>query len=232
MDFLLYLHLIFLFFIYHDFFKAFAWKVESNLDHAKNFRRLPHFRRKLRLSHIFQHAYEKSNDSGLNQSLYNGCRHPIYRHGLRMAAISKNDLKEKSLFQLRSLKSHHQFQRYSNSMKIQSDKDGLYYVHEKEYPDITDAQTLSTLAEMSYDAYIEPTEDPLKWIPVEGYKVNVSFGFDSDGLRGYIYESDDESLLVIAIKGTSTTVFGVGGGPTGKKDKYYVRKSLKIYDIF
>jgi lipase ATG15 len=38
-------------------------------------------------------------------------------------------------------------------------------------------------------------------------------------MRGYVYGSEDNRLIVIAIKGTSAAFFGVGTGPTSARDK-------------
>jgi len=42
---------------------------------------------------------------------------------------------------------------------------------------------------------------------------------DSDGFRGHVFATPDNSTVIISIKGTSAGVFG-GGGPTAKKDKF------------
>lgn len=46
----------------------------------------------------------------------------------------------------------------------------------------------------------------------------IEFGWESDGLQGYVYLSDDESIAVMSIKGTSLLFLGQGG-PTAEKDK-------------
>lgn len=48
----------------------------------------------------------------------------------------------------------------------------------------------------------------------------MPFGWepDTDGFRGHIFATADNSTVVIAIKGTSTSFLG-GGGPTVAKDK-------------
>lgn len=53
---------------------------------------------------------------------------------------------------------------------------------------------------------------------------NNSFGWESDGIRGHIFANEDESLVVISIKGTSAGLWT--GGPTGEKDK------INVSDIF
>ncbi|EJD48704.1 alpha/beta-hydrolase [Auricularia subglabra TFB-10046 SS5] len=41
---------------------------------------------------------------------------------------------------------------------------------------------------------------------------------DSDGFRGHVFATPDNSTVVLSIKGTTVPVIG-GGGPTGRKDK-------------
>jgi lipase ATG15 len=49
---------------------------------------------------------------------------------------------------------------------------------------------------------------------------SLPFGWepDADGFRGHVFATDDNSTVVVSIKGTSAGVFG-GGGPTVRKDK-------------
>ena len=42
---------------------------------------------------------------------------------------------------------------------------------------------------------------------------------EDDGFRGHVFATQDNSTVVLSIKGTSASVFG-GGGPTTKKDKF------------
>jgi len=48
------------------------------------------------------------------------------------------------------------------------------------------------------------------------------FSNDSTGLQGYVFVNPAESLVVVAIKGTSLEIFDIGG-PTKDKDKQAVR---------
>src|ERR1700722_16590218 len=41
---------------------------------------------------------------------------------------------------------------------------------------------------------------------------------DEDGFRGHVFATQDNSTVVLSIKGTSAGLFG-GGGPTAAKDK-------------
>lgn len=49
---------------------------------------------------------------------------------------------------------------------------------------------------------------------------NDSFGWESDGIRGHIFATEDNSLVVVSFKGTSAGLWT--GGPTGEKDKLNV----------
>lgn len=71
-------------------------------------------------------------------------------------------------------------------------------------PDMTDKNTVIGLAKMCYNSYLEVGS--ADWIDL-GEKVltNSSFGWDEDGLRGYVFSDQTEKLIVIAIKGTSAS---------------------------
>ncbi|KLT41472.1 alpha/beta-hydrolase [Cutaneotrichosporon oleaginosum] len=86
-------------------------------------------------------------------------------------------------------------------------------------PDITDRQTLLTLAKMASNAYSQ--HDDYGWYPINGSNNGTEFGWepDADGLRGHVFADETNSTVVIAIKGTSAGVLG-SGGPTSKNDKF------------
>lgn len=92
---------------------------------------------------------------------------------------------------------------------------------EVDAPDVTDRQTLLSLAKMASNAYVTPDSDG--WYPLAGFNNSIPFGWepDSDGLRGHVFADDTNSTVVIAIKGTSAGVLG-SGGPTSKNDKFNV----------
>ncbi|ORY95716.1 Alpha/Beta hydrolase protein [Syncephalastrum racemosum] len=71
---------------------------------------------------------------------------------------------------------------------------------------------------MANNAYADKAENSTDWYDIgTPWKKNASFGWESDGLRGYVFANTDNSLLVVSIKGTSAGLWG--GGPTGEKDK-------------
>ncbi|KNZ73790.1 Putative lipase ATG15 [Termitomyces sp. J132] len=82
-------------------------------------------------------------------------------------------------------------------------------------PDVEDRHTLSQLARMSGNAYVLPGQK--NWYEVDAaWNVSFPFGWEdeSDGFRGHVFFSSDNSTIVLAIKGTTLN------GPTSKKDKF------------
>jgi lipase ATG15 len=84
-------------------------------------------------------------------------------------------------------------------------------------PNITDKETVLTFARMAADAYIQVpyTED---WEDVNpDFNSDTDFGWQGDGLRGHIFADDDNSTIVIALKGTSLALWD--GAETTTNDK-------------
>ncbi|KAG6868683.1 hypothetical protein C0993_011913 [Termitomyces sp. T159_Od127] len=82
-------------------------------------------------------------------------------------------------------------------------------------PDVEDRHTLSQLARMSGNAYALPGHK--NWYEVDAaWNQSFPFGWEdeSDGFRGHVFFSSDNSTVVLAIKGTTLN------GPTSKKDKF------------
>ena len=75
-------------------------------------------------------------------------------------------------------------------------------------------------AKMSKNTYLEP--DSSEWYSPSEYWDNfyTRIGVESDGVRGYVFHSKDMREMVIALKGTSLTFYGIGGGRTSSKDKF------------
>ncbi|RUS32308.1 putative lipase ATG15 [Jimgerdemannia flammicorona] len=85
-------------------------------------------------------------------------------------------------------------------------------------PDVTDNDTVVSLAKMTNNAYNDANKRE-DWYDMEDkWGLNISFGWETDGLRGHIFGDADNTTLVIAIKGTSAGIFG--GGDTAVKDKF------------
>ncbi|KAG0701595.1 Alpha/Beta hydrolase protein [Suillus ampliporus] len=86
-------------------------------------------------------------------------------------------------------------------------------------PNVEDRETLLTLAKMTSNAYT--TTIASDWYTLDGWNSSTPFGWepDADGFRGHIFVSDDNSTVVLSVKGTSAGWITGGGGPTVRKDK-------------
>jgi putative lipase involved disintegration of autophagic bodies len=87
-------------------------------------------------------------------------------------------------------------------------------------PDVTHRETLLALAKMTSNAYTQPNASDWYDLGSE-WNATRSFGWeaDADGFRGHVFVSDDNSTVVISVKGTSAGWLVGGGGPTVKKDQ-------------
>ena len=83
-------------------------------------------------------------------------------------------------------------------------------------PDITDKDTVLTLAQMTANAYV-PEPNKGSWRDIGGFNKSFPFGWEEDGIRGHIYANPDSSIVVIALKGTSRSIWD--GDGTTHKDK-------------
>lgn len=81
-------------------------------------------------------------------------------------------------------------------------------------PDIEDRHTLAQLARMAGNAYALPGQK--NWYEIdEAWNMSFPFGWEeSEGFRGHVFLSSDNSTIVLSIKGTTLQ------GPTSKLDKY------------
>ncbi|KAJ4422454.1 putative lipase atg15 [Gnomoniopsis sp. IMI 355080] len=85
-------------------------------------------------------------------------------------------------------------------------------------PNITDRDTIVSLAYMSANAYVEHTTDG-EWLEVgEPFNRSADFGWESDGLRGHIFADESNSTIVIGLKGTSMAIFDGEGTTTNDKE--------------
>jgi lipase ATG15 len=88
--------------------------------------------------------------------------------------------------------------------------------HEILAPDTTDRSTVMELARITGNAYFRPGDRG--WYEVDGrWNSSFPFGWDpvDNGFRGNVFVSDDNSTVVLSIKGTSL----MGQGPTASRDK-------------
>lgn len=84
-------------------------------------------------------------------------------------------------------------------------------------PNITDKETVLALAQMSADAYVEEPNTS-GWEDVQnGFNSSADFGWEGDGLRGHVFADENNSTIIISIKGTSVAVFD--GAETTTNDK-------------
>ncbi|CAL3965808.1 unnamed protein product [Diplocarpon coronariae] len=91
---------------------------------------------------------------------------------------------------------------------------------EVEGPDVTSMETILTFAQMAANAYVEKP-DTGDWKDVHGgfNRTNdIGFGWDSDGLRGYLYANEDNSTIVIGLKGTTLAIWDGDGTTTNDKE--------------
>ncbi|KAG6897881.1 hypothetical protein C0992_009679 [Termitomyces sp. T32_za158] len=87
-------------------------------------------------------------------------------------------------------------------------------------PDVTKRKTLLQLAKMTYNSYATPGQSD--WYDLgSGWNQSYPFGWepDADGFRGHVFVSDDNSTVIVSVKGTSAPWLAGGGGPTVRKDK-------------
>ncbi|KAK9455243.1 Alpha/Beta hydrolase protein [Dipodascopsis uninucleata] len=70
-------------------------------------------------------------------------------------------------------------------------------------PDATDKDTVLTFAKMSSNAYARDHETN-RWInPGDNWNRTMGIGWDSDGMRGHVFVDEEDSIVVLALKGTS-----------------------------
>lgn len=156
--------------------------------------------------------------------------------GLLFGAQSTARLRTRRLKTFRP-HSQDQFARARWRSSMQGESERVQWEEEEVLgPDVDDRETLLTLAKMTYDAYVQPSDDDWYdlgdgWQPVweclrerspwSDVSQKYPFGWepDADGFRGYVFATPDNSTVVLSIKGTSAAFLGRGGGPTARKDK-------------
>lgn len=84
-------------------------------------------------------------------------------------------------------------------------------------PDVTDKDTVLGLAYMAANAYVTKEGDA-DWLDVgDPFDRHLDFGWEADGLRGHIFADENNSTVVIGLKGTTPAVFD--GDGTTSNDK-------------
>jgi lipase ATG15 len=85
-------------------------------------------------------------------------------------------------------------------------------------PDVTDKETVVNMALIAANAYGVNSNATGDWEDAkQGFNKSNSFGWEDDGLRGHVFANDDNSTIVLAIKGTTMAVFD--GTETTSNDK-------------
>jgi lipase ATG15 len=87
-------------------------------------------------------------------------------------------------------------------------------------PDVRDVGTVLTFAQMAANAYVE-TPGTGDWKePGGGFNRtdDDGFGWESDGLRGYLYADETNSTIVIGVKGTTLAIWDGDGTTTNDKE--------------
>jgi len=70
-------------------------------------------------------------------------------------------------------------------------------------PNISHKETIVNLAEMAANAYAI-NENSTDWNDINGgFNRSDDFGWEGDGLRGHVYADENNSTIVIGIKGTT-----------------------------
>lgn len=83
-------------------------------------------------------------------------------------------------------------------------------------PNVSDKMTILALARMAQAAYVlEP--DTSHWKNISEFHNTTDFGWESDGLRGHVWANDNNSTIIISMKGTTMAVFD--GAETSTQDK-------------
>ncbi|OMJ26821.1 putative lipase ATG15 [Smittium culicis] len=85
-------------------------------------------------------------------------------------------------------------------------------------PDLSHKPTILSFARMSANSYKPEPND--NWEDVGKDWEHNDFGWNSDGLRGYIYSSKSKKIVVISFKGTSTSIFSAKGRSTAPNDRF------------
>ena len=87
-------------------------------------------------------------------------------------------------------------------------------------PNVTDKETVLSLANMAANAYIKVpgTED---WENMnDGFNVTNDFGWENDGLRGHIFADEGNKTVVIGLKGTTPGMRCLHLHPKARSSKY------------
>lgn len=87
-------------------------------------------------------------------------------------------------------------------------------------PDVRDVGTVLSFAQMAANAYVETPETGDWKDPGGGFNRtdDDGFGWESDGLRGYLYADQTNTTIVIGVKGTTLAIWDGDGTTTNDKE--------------
>ncbi|CAI2177221.1 4035_t:CDS:2 [Funneliformis geosporum] len=110
-----------------------------------------------------------------------------------------------------------------NSIFIDNSKENgesINGLNDKEIP-ARNKNTVMSMAKMSYDAYIELETFKDKWIDLDDNWNELPFGWDENGIRGYVFSDKDNKTVIVAIKGTNLAYINLphAGKPLEQNDK-------------
>ena len=107
-----------------------------------------------------------------------------------------------------------QIHKYDGQRPMWSTMSPIWTAEDVAAPDVEDKDTIISLASMSEDAYKPGPEDP-EWMDVdEAYNSSVPFGWDDSGIRGHVFMDDNNSTIILSVKGTTVAMFE-GNGTSG-----------------
>jgi lipase ATG15 len=94
----------------------------------------------------------------------------------------------------------------ANLRNVHSESDAVTHEWRLEHvsePDVSDKETVLSLAKMSSNAYLLDESAP-DWLNLSaGFNLSLGFGWQDNRLRGNVFADAENSTAVIAIKGTS-----------------------------
>ncbi|EDN04383.1 conserved hypothetical protein [Histoplasma mississippiense (nom. inval.)] len=106
----------------------------------------------------------------------------------------------------------------SSAVTLSSD---YWTLDEVDAPDVTDKETVLSLAKMTSNAYIMIPGSGEWFDVVPPFNHSDSFGWDSDGLRGHIYSDNTNSTIVVVLKACVRKAL--------RQENRYYRAALNLY---
>ncbi|KAL1925778.1 uncharacterized protein VTP21DRAFT_661 [Calcarisporiella thermophila] len=178
----------------------------------------PSSHKRFRLKHLYEHKPNGEGETFLRRldvhsavSFYANNEPPA--HAIKIKTGSVRRPKNRHAF--RDVRTTSHFKRILAQTEYTRDEFAVL-------PDPSDRNTILEIAKMTFNAYNNHDEPILarndKWYDLgDRWRLNSSFGWGSDGVRGHVFGDENASTLFIAIKGTSASF--LGGGDTSARDK-------------